>query len=127
MSACRQRYRELVDPIQATFQSAVKAQGWPPEASRLQRFTFSARLAPELEARRRTAYFLVDAMRYEMGRDLTEALEDFGSTSVEAATNVLPTTTPCGVCDACLLRLKGFRESGTSDPIRYRTPAAVGA
>jgi 7-cyano-7-deazaguanine synthase len=30
----------------------------------------------------------------------------------------------CGACDACLLRLKGFRESGTTDPIRYRTIAA---
>jgi hypothetical protein len=95
--ACRQRYRQLVDPIQATFQSAVTAEGWPPEASRRQRATFSARIAPELEARRRTAYFLVDAMRYEMGRDLAEALEDLGSASVDAATNVLPTTTPCGM------------------------------
>src|SRR5205823_6724427 len=46
---------------------------------------------------RRTAYFLVDAMRYEMGHDLAEALEDFGSTSIDAAANVLPTTTPCGM------------------------------
>ncbi|MBI4579945.1 MAG: 7-cyano-7-deazaguanine synthase QueC [Planctomycetes bacterium] len=26
----------------------------------------------------------------------------------------------CGRCDACLLRLKGFREAGVVDPIRYR-------
>jgi 7-cyano-7-deazaguanine synthase len=26
----------------------------------------------------------------------------------------------CGVCDSCLLRLKGFREAGMRDPIRYR-------
>lgn len=32
----------------------------------------------------------------------------------------------CGACDACLLRLKGFRESGMTDPIPYRTPAVVG-
>jgi 7-cyano-7-deazaguanine synthase len=30
----------------------------------------------------------------------------------------------CGACDACLLRLKGFRESGTRDPIAYRAPTA---
>ena len=29
----------------------------------------------------------------------------------------------CGACDACLLRLKGFREAGVPDPARYRAPA----
>lgn len=27
----------------------------------------------------------------------------------------------CGQCDACLLRLKGFREAGMTDPIAYRS------
>lgn len=27
----------------------------------------------------------------------------------------------CGVCDSCLLRLKGFREAGAQDPIKYKT------
>lgn len=31
-----------------------------------------------------------------------------------------PTGESCGSCDACLLRLKGFAESGHPDPIRYR-------
>ena len=26
----------------------------------------------------------------------------------------------CGVCDSCLLRLKGFEEAGISDPIKYK-------
>ncbi len=27
----------------------------------------------------------------------------------------------CGVCDSCLLRLKGFKEAGVNDPIKYMT------
>ena len=31
----------------------------------------------------------------------------------------------CGQCDSCQLRLKGFLDAGVSDPVRYRSQAAV--
>jgi len=36
-----------------------------------------------------------------------------------------PNGAACGSCDACLLRLQGFAEAGTPDPIRYRAATEV--
>ena len=42
---------------------------------------------------------------------------DYGMTS--SCYDPLPAGEACGHCDACQLRLKGFRENGLSDPARY--------
>lgn len=43
---------------------------------------------------------------------------DYGLTS--SCYDPSPTGAPCGQCDSCLLRRKGFRENGIQDPLRYR-------
>lgn len=45
---------------------------------------------------------------------------DYGLTS--SCYDPAPDGTPCGECDSCLLRQKGFRENGMDDPLRYRAP-----
>jgi len=37
-----------------------------------------------------------------------------------------PTGAACGACDACLLRLKGFEETGVADPAAYSTTVRRG-
>jgi PglZ domain len=97
IQVCRRRYREVVGPTQSAFQSAVKAEGWPPEEVKRQMQIFDNYVAPELAAKRKTAYFLVDSLRYEMGRDLASALDDLGLTMLDVAVSVLPPTTPFGM------------------------------
>jgi PglZ domain len=94
---CRVLYRTVVQRVQAAFQTVVQREGWPPEGMRRQTQTFDSYVTPELALRHKIAYFLVDSLRYEMGRDLAEALQDLGSISIESAVTVLPTTTPCGM------------------------------
>jgi hypothetical protein len=98
LESCRKRYRAVVGPFQSAFQAAVQAQGWPPDGVRRQTQTFDMHVLPELQERRKTAYFLVDSLRYEMGRDLADVLEaELGPATVEGVCSVLPTTTPCGM------------------------------
>jgi 7-cyano-7-deazaguanine synthase len=42
---------------------------------------------------------------------------DYGLTS--SCYDPFPDGQPCGACDSCLLRHKGFRENGIEDPLRY--------
>jgi 7-cyano-7-deazaguanine synthase len=44
---------------------------------------------------------------------------DYGLTS--SCYDPSPRGLPCGTCDACLLRLKGFQEIGVADPLQYPT------
>ncbi|MCC6528211.1 MAG: PglZ domain-containing protein [Polyangiaceae bacterium] len=93
---CRSVHRAVAGAGQAAFLEAVLREGWPPDGPR-QTEVFSRDVAPALQQGARVAYFLVDAMRYEMGRDLAEMLGKLGDVVVTGVRTVVPTTTPFGM------------------------------
>ena len=58
---------------------------------------------------------LSKAQIIQKGRELGV---DYGLTS--SCYDPSPAGEPCGQCDSCLLRRKGFRENGIDDPLKYR-------
>ena len=95
--ACRARYREALERIQGGFLPAVERDGWPPPDAARATQSYATAVAPALERRERVAYFLVDALRYEMARDLAEGLRSLGQVHITPVAAALPTTTPVGM------------------------------
>jgi len=61
---------------------------------------------------------LIALTKAEIVRRGTELGVDYGLTS--SCYDPSPTGAPCGQCDSCLLRRKGFSENGLEDPLTYR-------
>lgn len=95
---CRRRYLEVALAIQDRFLNCVQKEGWFPEGVLRQTQVFDQYVAPLLEQNNnKVAFFLADSLRFEMGRDLAEALEQLGEVETLPVASVLPTTTPCGM------------------------------
>ena len=62
---------------------------------------------------------LLDLTKAEIIRRGMDLGVDYGLTHTCYAPN--PAGKPCGRCDACQLRLKGFAEAGLVDPVEYAT------
>lgn len=60
---------------------------------------------------------LIDLTKAQIIRRGIELGVDYGLTS--SCYDPAPDGRPCGRCDSCLLRLKGFREAGVPDPLPY--------
>jgi 7-cyano-7-deazaguanine synthase len=61
---------------------------------------------------------LIDLTKAQIVRRGLELGVDYGLTC--SCYDPSPTGEPCGQCDSCLLRQKGFRENGIHDPLPYR-------
>jgi len=94
----RKAYNRLMAQVQQTFLKHIEQTGWPLNNFPAARDTFDRLIAPALQqSGRRVALLLIDAMRYELGVELSKQLGDLGQTEVEAVCAQLPSITPVGM------------------------------
>jgi len=94
----RARYRRLSEKTQMVFTKQLEGSGWPPSGRLANADVFDHLVAPRLqESGRRVAYFLVDALRYELGVALQQQLADDDPVELQAAYAQLPSITLVGM------------------------------
>lgn len=89
----------------------------------IEAFTAMANLATKagVEGSKLTIHTpLIDMTKADIVLKGTELGVDYGLTS--SCYDPDETGRPCGHCDSCLLRLKGFAEAGLADPLEYQAP-----
>ena len=94
LGVVRRHHEDLLKKMASSFSRAFVHTGWRVSGSLNQ-----TRIYPEIVERMggRVAYFFVDAMRYEMGVELTRLLQQSEDVTVRPAIAVLPSITPLGM------------------------------
>lgn len=97
--AVRGSWRAWAEAGAQQWSRVCEHEGPLPDASLQQRHVFEQVVAPLLDPVERTALFLVDAMRYEMGQQLRELIGEQAATTVRLSPRLaeLPTITEVGM------------------------------
>lgn len=93
----RQSYGKTSERLQSLFIAAVEKEGWPASGRLRNSEVFDKVVAPLLSENKRTALFMVDALRYELAAELENELSSRYQTKLEAACAQLPTVTVVGM------------------------------
>jgi len=93
----RQCYARASEKLQLLFISAVQAEGWPASSRMRSSEVFDKVIAPLLVERKKTAFFMVDALRYELAAELENELSGKYSTKLTPICAQLPTITAVGM------------------------------
>lgn len=93
----RESYSNFAAQVQERFVSAIQSEGWPLSGRTRNTEVFDRYVAPALtERKRRVAFFMVDALRYELAVVLESKLKDDACTLGEVCAQ-LPTVTAVGM------------------------------
>jgi hypothetical protein len=95
----RRTWRQWADGWARDFSALCRAQGFLPAASLQQRTIFDEVVKPMAQEAGTTAYFVVDAFRFEMGEELYRQLVDTPATTAQLKARLaeLPTVTEVGM------------------------------
>jgi hypothetical protein len=90
----RQKYESVVQNMAAGFTAAFKQADWQIGGVLAQASVYAQQVA---SIRAPVAYFLVDAMRYEMAQELAQQLASSAAVQIQAAIAAIPTITKVGM------------------------------
>jgi hypothetical protein len=94
----RGNYRRLTARVHDVFIRHFEKSGWPPIGRLANADVFDTLIAPKLqESGRKVAFFLVDALRYELGVALEKQLAEDDKVELNAAFAQLPSVTTVGM------------------------------
>ena len=95
----RQHWQQWADGWAREFNQLCRAHGFLPTAANQQRTLFDDVVKPMTQEAGTTAYFVVDALRYEMGQELYSQLVDTPASTVQLKARLaeLPTITAVGM------------------------------
>ena len=93
----RQRYREAAETLSGRFLDALQDARFEVSGLPHQTETFSRRVEPALKGGEKVAYLLVDALRYDMARELAQTLEQDNDLELSVAVGTVPTITEIGM------------------------------
>lgn len=98
LNQARKAYRRLMQKVQTAFVKHLETQGWPPAGRLVNADVFDRFVGERLKDRgKKIVYFMVDALRYELGVALDKLLAEDGAVELHAAFAQLPTITPVGM------------------------------
>ena len=97
VETARKKYLNLAEAAQRAFVDGVEKKGWPVSGFLRNTEVFDHFVAPLLKERQRVAFFMVDALRYELGAELESEMAGEYKTEIHGVCAQLPTITTVGM------------------------------
>jgi len=97
IATVRSKYKQYVEDKLKVFQALVKENGWPVEGYLSNIQVFEKIVAPEMQGRRKIAYLLVDALRFELAKEIEKQIEKHFQVEITPCCAYLPTITKFGM------------------------------